>query len=399
MAASDLTTVAYIYKRLYSDRQVGDLAKRDHPLFSMISREGGFKGSAFFYAIRYGNPQGVAGTFAAAQASAGASKGVQLQASRKPKYGDITMNGEAMAAADGDKGSFLELVRQETEGVIEEMGDSFAYDLYRDGTGVRGRRASASTNVITLTLADDARNFKVGMTVMASSNADGSSPRTGTTTVSAVDEDTGTVTLTSAAAIDSFANNDYLFRNGDPGTCMEGLALHFPLAAPVLGVDSFRGIDRGVDPRRLAGVRLNDTATSIEENAGLTSVKISQIGKKATKLFLNPIRFWEVARRLNAKVEYDGAGGSADYGFENISIHSPAGTIKAFSDPDCPVNRGYVLNMETLYLKHLRALPHIIDDDGRPSLRMTSEDGIEARARGWVNLVCTQPGSNGVFAI
>lgn len=399
MAASDLTTAAFIYKKVYSDKAVGDLAMRDHPLFSKINKEGGFTGTKFVYDIRYGNPQGVSGTFADAQASASSSKGLQLEAARKPKYSVITLNGEAMAATDGNKGAFLDLLTMETDGVVEELGDSLAHDLYRDGTGSRGRRASASTNLITLTTPDTARNFKVGMTVIASANADGSSPRVGSTTIAAVLEDTGVISLASAAGITSFADNDYLFRKGDPGTCMEGLELHFPLTAPVLASDSFRGVDRGVDPRRLAGVRVNDTATSIEENAGLVAVKISQVGKKATDVYVNPIRFWEVSRRLNAKVEYDGGGGSADYGFEHVNISTPAGSLRMYSDPDCQVGRGWVLNMKTLYLKHLRGLPHIVQDDGRPSLRQTDADGIEARGRAWVNLICTEPGANGVFAI
>ena len=398
MSASTLTSVAFIYKRLYMAGQPGDLAMRDHPWFRMLRKEDGFTGSAFFYPIRYGNPQGVSGTFADAQTGAAESKGLQLQASRKAKYGVITMSGEALLASRDDKGAFLRLVTQETDGVLEEMGDSFAFDLYRDGNGVRGRRSSASTNVITLTTADDARNFKVGMTVVADDTLAGSSLRSGSTTVSAVDEDAGTVTLTSAAAITSFADNDYLFRKGDPATCMEGMAVLFPLTAPASG-ESHRGVDRSVDTRRLAGVRIDDTATSIEENAGLTAVKISQVGKKADCVFLNPIKFWEVVRRLNAKVEYDNGGTSADYAFEYFSIHSPAGTLRAYADADCPTNRGYVANKATLFLKHLDGLPHIIDDDGRPSLREASADGVEARVRGFVNLISTEPGASGVFSI
>lgn len=396
MAASDLTSAAFLFKKLYSTG-TGDVAKRSHPRLTRTPRQGGFGGVNFNYPIRYGNPQGVSGTFANAQTNAASSKGVQLLVLRKTKYGVITLGGEAMAACDNE-GAFLDLVQMETNGVLEEMGDSYAYDLYRDGSGNRGKRSSASTNVITLVTPDDARNFKVGMTVVASPNADGSSPRTGSTTIASIDEDGGTITLTSAAAITSFADNDFLFRDGDIGTCFEGLAKLTPLTVPA-PAESFRGIDRSVDPRRLAGSRLNDTSNTIEENAGRTAIRISQSGGKCEYLDLNPANFWTVARRLNAKVEFDGAGGEAQYGFESIRIATPAGTLKVTSDPDCPTTLGYVGRTSSEYIKTLRELPHIIMDDGVRSLRSTNADSIEARARGWGNYIQTEPRDFGVFAI
>lgn len=398
MAASDLTSVAYIYKRMYSPDQVGDIAMRDHPLFSMVTKKGGFGGSAFFYGIRYGNPQGISGLFARAQARASGSKGVQLQASRKKKYGVITLDGEAMAAARGDKAAFLDLVTQETEGVLEEFGDRLAFDLHRDGSCRRGRRLSIAGSVVTLETPDDARNFKVGMGIVADDAIDGSSPKAGVALITAVDEDAGTITVDNPANITGFANNDYLFADGDPGTGMEGLESLFPLTAPVLGVDSFRGIDRGADPRRLAGVRINDPGSPLEENLGLAGVKISQVGKRGKIACVNPLNFWVAARRLDAKVSYDDGGGEADYGFQYITIHTPAGSIKVYSDPDCPINRDRILNLDYLYLKHLDGIPHVVEDDGNPSLRMAAEDSIEARVRGWCNLITTVPGANAVSA-
>lgn len=395
--ASDLTTVAFIYKRLYSDKQAGDLAMRDHPLFSMMKKEGGFTGSAFYYPIRYGNPQGISGSLSTAQTNTENSRGVQMAANRKAKFAVITLDGEAMAAADGKPGAFLDLVRLETDGVLEEVGDHLSHDLYKNGVGIRGQRSSESADVTTLVVADDARNFKVGMVVGASANADLSSPRTGTTAILSVDEDNGKIGL-DTSAITSYADNDYLFVAGTTDTCMEGLASHLPLTAPTSG-DSFRGVDRSVHVNLLAGSRVDNTSAAIEENAGLVATKISQVGKKADSVFVNPINFWQVARRLNAKVEYAGGGGKADYGFEFISIHSSAGTLRMYADPDCPTNRGYVLNMSSWYIKHLMGLPHIIKDDGRPSLRRASADGIEARVRSWCNPICTMPGANGVFSI
>jgi hypothetical protein len=398
MAASDLTSVAHIYKRRYSEKEVAEVASREHPTFSMMSKEDGFNGSAFYYPIDYGWPQGVSGTFSNAQSAASSTKGMQLVASRKPKYGVITLSGEAMAAARGNAGAFYDLVTKETDRILLEMGDSLAFDLFRDGNGIRGRRASINSNTVTLTDANDVRNFKVGMTVGADDTSTGLSPRTGSTTVTAIDEDAGTITLASAAAIDSFANSDYLFRTGDPGTCMEGFEACTPLTAPG-GGDSFRGINRSTDVYGLAGVRISDTSASIIQNMGLCAVRAGFRGKKLKRGVLNPVNFWAVSQLLGAKVEYEGGGGTAEVGFEFININTPGGAVRVTSDPDCPTNRFRMFDPAAHYLKHLDGLPHIVKDDGRPSMRSTSADDIEVRARGWVNYIQTDTAAHGVGAI
>lgn len=397
MAASDLTSLAFLMKRDYSSRQTEEIAMRDHLLFSKINKIGGFVGDAHFYKIKYGNPQGIGGTLAGAQAAVSSSKGKQLQMSRKAKYGTITLNGEAMAAATS-QGAFNEIVYSETDSVLEEMGDSFAFDLYRGGYGTRGGPITLSSNTVS-GLGDDARNFKVGMTVVGS-NADitGASLRSGSTTVAAVDEDAGTVELTSAAAISGLATGDYLFRISDPGTCMEGLAALTPLSAPTSG-DSFRGISRFADIRRLAGVRFDDTSEYLERNLGRLAVRISQLGKKVSDAYANPVNVYNATQRLGAKIEYAEGGGGATHGFEYIMIATPAGNVRLWSDADCPTNRAYLCNSARHYLKHLRELPHIIMDDQQRFLRAAAADDVELRARGWVNYAQDDPGCFGVCSV
>lgn len=396
-AASTLSSVAYIYKTTYASN-VGQVAVRRHPLLAMMTKTGGFTGNNFSYPMRYGNPQGVGGTFVGAQAGVSPSKGVLFAALRFKKYGDITLDGEALQACDS-KGSFLDLVTLETDAIITEHTDRLAFDLYRDGTCQRGQQASISTNTVTLTDPDTARNFKIGMVVQASPNANGSSPRTGTTTIAAVSIAGGTITLTNAGSITSLANNDFYFASTEIGTGVEGLEKCTPLTAPAPG-DAFRpAVDRSVFPELLAGSRVADTSTTIEENAGLTAIYINANGGTSNSLMLNPIRFWQVVRRLGAKVEYQGAGGEATFGFESISISTPAGTLKCYSDPDCPTNRGRVFNSESHYYRTLLDQVHIIMDDGRPNLRATTDDSIEARTRSMGNYIQTDTRNHGVFQI
>lgn len=399
--ASTIATVTYVFKRRYSDRQVTELAMRDHPTWWALTKEGGFTGEEFAYPLTFANPQGVSGTFADAQSGAEVLQGVQPKAKRRKKYGVITLDGEAMEAAKGDKGSFYDFITRHTDGIIEELGDNLAFDLFRSGNGMRGRRASIAGEVITLTDKKDVRNFKKGMTIIADDTIDGSSPRVGSAKVKKVSRSAGTVELVAggAAAITAFANNDYLFRKGDPGTCMEGFETCTPLTAPT-GGESFRGIDRTDDVELLAGSRIDDTGTLIEENLGLVAVDISTVGKKVKMGALYPTRFWEVARRMNAKVEFQHAGGNADYGFETMTIHTPGGSFKVYSDPDAPADRGRVFHPDAHVYKYLGdEVVHVIRADGKPSMRSIGSDGIEIRTRSMGNYLQYDTASHGVISI
>jgi hypothetical protein len=368
----------------------------------MINKEGGFTGDSFLYPVRYGNPQGVSGSFSRARANAKGSKGKQFRALRTPKFGVVTIDGEAALAAKDNKGAFFNLVTMETDRVLEELGDSLAFDFYRDTTGLRGRVASINGNILSLTDPEDARNFKEDMTLIADDTVTGLSPRVGTTFVIAVDEDGGTVEVDDITDITgSIQVNDYLFRDGDPGTCMEGLAVCTPLAAPVRGVDSFRGADRGVNPSRLAGSRLDDTSLDAEVALGRLAIKHSKVGKSHNidQAFLNPTQFFNAAQRLNAKVEYTDGGGTANYGFQYIMIHTSAGSFKVYSDPDCPLNRGRTTREGSQYVKHLDGLPHIIDLDGNPMLRQNDENGVEGRIEAFCNLIQDDPSAQGVCSL
>ena len=399
MAASNLTTAAHIFKIKYADKQVEEVALREHPTLSMIAKEGGFTGVSHNYAIDYAFPQGISGTFADAQAGATDGAGVQLTMLRKPKFGVITLNGEAMAACENN-GAFYDLLTKRTDRVIAEMGDRLAFDLHRGGNGLRGRVSSINSNTLTLTDANDVRNFKKGMTIIADNTITGASPSAGSTFVTAIDPAAGTVTVDDITDVSgSIQVSDYLFAKGDPGTCMEGFEVCTPLVAPVYLSDSFRGIDRGADVEGLAGVRIDDTSASIVQNLGLLAVRANMRGKKLKKGCLNPLNFWTVSQLLGAKVQYEG-GGTAEVGFEYIVINTPGVSMKIYSDPDAPLNRSRAYDPSAHCLKHLKELPHIIrDGTGQAAMRSTSEDGIEIRGRAWVNYKQTDTAAHGVASI
>jgi hypothetical protein len=400
-SASTITSVAFIYRRDYTNKAIQDLTLRDHVWWAKIHKEGGFTGKSFSYPIPYAAPQGVSGTFSTARTNAKSSKGVQPEAYRYHKFGVITLDNEAILAARGSKGAFYDLVTRETDGILQEVGDSEAFDFYRDTYGTRGRISSIAGNVITLTDPADVRNFKPGMTVIADDISTGASPRSGDFEVVAVSPKAGTVTVDNIADITGVTANDYLFRAGDPATCMEGLEVCTPLSAPVYLTDSFRGIDRGAFPELLAGSRLDDTALNAEIALSRLAVEISLHGRShnVDEAYVHPTHFFNMSQRLGAKVEYSDGGGQANFGFQSIVLHTAAGALRVFADPDCPLNRGRVSRNGTQYIKHLGDLPHIVDLDGNMSLRQTEDNGIETRVESYKNLIQEDTAAQGVCSL
>jgi hypothetical protein len=394
-----ISTVGYVFKTMF-DAGLSDEATRLHPTLDRIKKVDDFGGTSLKYSVKYGNAQNItSGVIASAQAVGSASKGVTFEMYRKKKTGTISLDVEALLAAKkSTEGAFATLVVSEVDGFVSEFWDRLGFDLFRDGYGARGIQSSISTNTITLTIPDDARNFKVGMLLGADDTATGASPRVGSSAITAVDTDAGTITVTSAAAIASLTNGDYLFAYPEIASNLEGFEMCTPLTAPT-GADSFRGVNRSVYSSLLAGARIDDTNTMIEENAGKIAVKIRQNGGRADTLVLNPQRAWEMFRRLGAKVMYQGGGGTVEYGFEKAIISSPAGDLQVISDPDCPTSRGRVFLNESHKLRTLEEFVHIANEDGNYNLRMPTDDALETRVRSMSNYQQTEPRNHGVFSI
>lgn len=89
-------------------------------------------------------------------------------------------------------------------------------------------------------------------------------------------------------------------------------------------------------------------------------------------------------------------GEVAKISYEGIKLQTPHGQVKIFSDPDCPINKCYLLGMDTWCLYSEKGAPHWFDADGTRMLRESSADALEGRILFYGNLACHKPYSNGV---
>jgi len=402
MSATSSSTADFVYKAKYGGIVHEEM--RRHPTLDSISKTGGI-GLTNPYVVAYGDGQGAAaGTnFSTAQTNVSPVKGVQFSMAPKIRYRIAQVDGVSSVLSMGDANAFENLVVAEMKGNANGMTNDLGFDVFRDGTGTRGVRSSAATNVITLTVKTDTRNFFVGMTVKAGTST--TSLRVGNTTVTAVDYDAGTITLASAAGITGFIDTDLLFREGETGNIlMEGFASIIPLTSPSGGADSFRGKDRGVQATLLAGCRLSADGSTPEELAMRIASSIFDAGGESDTLVMSPLNAQALCNRGSAKITYPEGGGTMNIGFTGAVLQSPAGQLRLVSDPDCPANRGYVLKKSTWKIIYGGpSLIHSTYDDakftGKFWFPKDASDVIEGRSRVIANLLCNEPRCNGVFEI
>lgn len=415
-------------KELYPSGVPEDMLQRDHTFLSMVSKDTDAFGEYMVIPVVYSGPAGRSASISALLSSTGPispTKSVKFTPSIVEDYGATWINELTMKKAGNDRGAFVNARKFEIDNVLTQLGESLSHALFRagDGTVAQGNGSWTITGtVITFSRKADTKFAGIGMHLDFIGNTSGAPAgaaralaATYRVVITSIDEDAGTVTCaldSNGAAVTnistyytSLANTDWIAPVGDYNSAfattgaekIKGLAAWIPLTTPA--ATAFWGVDRTVHPTRLAGHRLDDSTAPAEDSIMTLAEVMRERGARPDTCILSPRQFTKVSKRLNAKVEYQGAGGKADYGFSAFGIATSAGIMKVVTDSDCPEDRGYLLRMDTWKLKHLGGLPELVTTDGLSMLRRSASDEVEVRARYYAQLVCTGPGQNGVFSV
>lgn len=330
-------------------------------------------------------------------------------------YQLVTITNLLMEQTKSNAGAFVDAAKLQMDGGFRNITNNIAFELLSDGSATRGQLAasggySITGSTVTLTLAN-ANNivfFEVGMTLAASSTS-GGAPSTDYVSVTAVNRSTGVVTGTSStggALSGNWANSAYISVLGDipssgitqisQADAMCGIQAWIPATDPS-GSDNFWGVNRSADPTRLAGLRYNATAQTIEE--GLTNA-LAYLNREGGKPDLCLMDFASYAALVNAlggkvvniQVKHD----EVDVAFEGIRFQSAYGVVTVLADRNCPPQTAFLLTMATWKLRSLGKVPHILTYglEGLEGLRVGNADALEIRIGYYGNLICSAPGWN-----
>jgi len=411
------------YKHIYNQKRVAVLAYDRRPFLKRLRKDDAFVGDTYNHSIFYEDPQGGSSNQQTAinqkQAS---SQGARLVLNRGREYQVISILNEEIAASRDDVGSLLRKKKHETDRIINEMSRRIDIAVHGGGGGVLASfttGASIATTTVVLDTPQLGVRFSVKQVLQCSStnNTNGTVNTLlnggATARIVGLNRSAVTTTLTLDQQLSvawpgiATSTQYFLLRNGDNigfslnnpvGGC-SGLKSWLPTTAPTVG-DSFWGFDRSVDAQRLAGVRyVAANGEKYEQTFQNASAELSLQEANPSVVLVSPLDWTKYSEELGNKVRYS-PGTEGTTGFRPLMVTGQSGDMELIPDPQVDPGLFYMLDMDTWSLLTLGAVPHLIEDDGRPALREASSDAIEIRWRAWYQLVCDAPGHNlvGTFA-
>ncbi len=417
-SASTIAALQKMYKTVYLGRDLSNQAKRRTAAFDLLAKYDDFDGANLTFPFNFGLPTGVSPSFGLAQAQPKPSKFDNwVMTTRKTLYGFLTIDAQAMKASRKDIGAFLRLRQKETNEVLAYMKMMLGgHAFWGDGAGniaqINAVTGSNPMTSFTLLQPRDAVKFHLNQRLWFNPTRTGSSatmrggaPGTGTTstfTVTAVERQTGTITVTlSNGSVDAQAN-DYVYTEGSYDAFPIGVQGFVPASDPGTGgiPASLLGMTRTDDPIMKSGWRVSWQG-SIEESAKLLVALMGQyFDRENSVLWLSRYNWFRLEQELTAQGrKVIDANATQVFGAPSLMLLTPEGDIPVVTDTYCPDDTGFLLNMSTWECHHLDNLIHIVDDDGLSLIRQTADDGVEIRFRSWSENICQRPFMNGRFAI
>jgi hypothetical protein len=410
-------------KELYTDDKeyMKDLVYKENPFFALVPKNespDGFAGKYIPVPLEYGTPQGRSHTFSNAQNQQTPTQLASFFVYTIEDYQLVTITNLLMEQTKTNAGAFVDAAKLQMDGGFRNITNNIAFELFGDGTASRGQIGSATNPsgaiyAITLSNAQQIVNFEVGMTLVNFVNTAGTIGSVSSTqlAVTAVDRANGIVTGTATSTDSSWTTaGNQLGVYGDvisgasavaSYVALSGLAAWIPTTTPG-GSDNFWGVNRSVDPTRLAGLRYNAQSYTIEEGMTNALAFLNREGGKPDLAIMDFASYAALVNALGAKVQYvQVKHDEVEVAFEGITFQSAYGRVTVLADRSCPPQTCYLLTMSTWKLRSLGKVPHILTYgmEGLEGLRVGNADALEIRIGYYGNLICSAPGWNCVVQL
>lgn len=377
-----------------------------HPFLGWVPKRSTWTGDSKLHQIYHSGGRGKGTTIVQAQANQSAARIARFTVTRQKLFSVASIGREFLLASKDEAGSMLKGKMALMDERLYELYRDVSHNLYGDASGSYGtigavtlNNPAAGTDRITLSNPEDVVNFEVGQFLGAAATPTGAVRDDDYFQVTAVDRSNGYVFVLGDTEVGSaWAANDHLLERGDAAdggatVKIHGLQAWVPATAPSSG-ESYLGVDRSVDVTRLAGHRYDGSATGQPPLEALqdAGTVMSREGASPEVAFVNPKQRARMVRQLQGATVYNDVDSTfAQVYYKGLEVETGAGNVLVISDPDCPVNKGFMLSKSALHLDALGEVPHLVDDDGLVLLRGATTDDFEVRFAMYADLIVDEP--------
>lgn len=417
LTAADLDATLKDY---YVTDKIKEQTYGDNPFFAMIPKESS-GGRQVIQPIEYGNPGGASANYntAATNASNVKSKYQDFVLPWQKQFQRQQIDLQLLYQTDSPRGAFRKAF-DEFDRTLRSLGQKVGRRLYRTQGGRAGKLnlASVATTSLQLDDAADAFNFQIGDLVQfAAADGTGSLRSNGATVaLTGVDYETGILTIAAnlSATIGDAAVGDYVFQQDDFNACLGGLESWIPSGsdrATVLAT-SFAGVSsRATAPEYLGGVHIDGTKFGGLDEVMIKLVsKIGKYGGNTTHIFANPESLGDLQLTASSKMflpqpiytKMTNDAGEVIVGFSGFQVQMGARTVKVYGDRNCPSNRIWAVQMDTLKLYHLGSDPVLRlgeEQLGQWLHKDPMSASLYADFGNYCNVGCSAPAWNGSASI
>ena len=418
MGSHTLSNQDAVLKDYYTDDKIKEQSYGENPFFAFVKKERGQMagGRRYVQPVEFAHPGGSSATYTKAMTNGTTSQYEDFLIARKKQYQRVQVDHELMFATQSQRESFRKALDEFDRG-MKGLGEKIGRRLYRTQGGAIARMNNSSVAVSVLTLADKASsfNFHIGqlLTFAAADGTGSERDSSDTTTVTAVDNENGLITVadTLNVKISGIATTDFVFAEGDFGQCLSGLEDWLPVDDRTARLAaSFHSVTRSAAPDYLGGIYMDGTSMGGLDEVIIKLVgKIGKYGGQTSHIFANPESLSDLELISNSKMrivaevnsKIIGDSGDVLVGFTGYRAIVGGRSVKIYGDRNCPSNRLYALQLDTWTLWHTGNLVNWLGESYTGSKLQPSQndDAAEARLGSYQNLGCSAPGWNGVAKI
>jgi hypothetical protein len=419
--AFSIADVGAIHREQWPDQRVVMELFESTAFLGLMKRDRDLGYAGKHIALQYGRPQGRSRQFANAQANVSSPKFEDFYIRPLDDYAVVEIEGKLWRSFNTASEAFVvDVLERLTNGAMSSLKQSISMNACGTGTGVRGRITTVGTGIaesggnttFRLANANDIKNIEAGMWLVAGTTPTGALRDSGAKyQVIGVNYGTADVTVSGTAITDSsWAEDDYIFQDGDAANGSLGTGVYGPMIAGFLAwipttaptsTDSFLGVNRSAYPEHLAGWRFTASGlgtTTIYETLMKSLSGMSRVVGKSNApriALLNPEDKGDLLAELDAANKWTETisrrGREVDIYYDGIMIESPIGKIEIFDEPQFERGISGLVNPDSWHFATIGEQPAFVDEDGQRFLRKGTTDDFEARMVVHPQVYCDAP--------